>query len=275
MKNKSILLVLPALALICSCSSEPGSDYKEIDATTAKAQAKQIETNVESKSFTLPNKVTYTFSSSASGKDKNGNTGANLKGSSSLDLENKYVHFCLEGDAFGENGGSGKMEGWSYIKDNQFVAAIESGATKAYSLVSIEGGEQEFDSFVKKANLNSDTLIGMAKEFADEIADYASAKLDITIGTAGIKSESKFFKGSGDGDLKLEYKQSFESSSYSYNEEGKFVLGSYLPTYFYYKKTGNFDGAAFQSESKFQFDWGKCDLNYPNLDSFTLNASAL
>lgn len=267
MKNKSILLVLPALTLICSCSSEPGSDYKEIDATTAKAQAKKIEENVESDTFELPKKVNYTFSTASSGKDKDGESGINLKGSSNLDLEQKYVHFYLEGDIGFLEEKTGKIEGWSYIKDNQFVCAVATDNSKSYSVVSVEDGEKDFDSFVKEASLDTETVSEIAKKVIEEISTYASLNYNVEIG--GVKSEAKFYKGSGDGDLKLEYKSSLESSSYSYNEEGKLVFGSFLPTYAYSKKTGNVSGAAFSFESKTQFDWNKCDVKYPNLNDFT------
>ena len=42
MKNKSLLLILPAATLLVSCGKEPGSDYKEVDKETIAKSAPKL-----------------------------------------------------------------------------------------------------------------------------------------------------------------------------------------------------------------------------------------
>lgn len=274
MKNKSILLLLPATMLLASCGNEPGSSYKEVDKQTVATSAKKAKEEVAKDAFSFPKKLTLTASGKVSGKDKENDGAANFSVSASFDAENKYFHVSSSGDVSSlDNNAIASGETWIYKKDNSFVVASLTGENKGYvELASEAQFDEEFGQFEKAIDLDEDSLKDAAKAIYDNIIAAATSLTGSgSVEVNGTKAESsyKFFKGDGDGDIKMEYLYNFSSSDYSYSLENKFVTTSYLPALTSSKKTGNINGAAFSSELKTTYDWDKCDLKYPDLSSFT------
>lgn len=267
MKNKSLLLILPAATLLVSCGKEPGSDYKEVDKETIAKSAKAAKEEVKKDSFTLPKKFTISGSSKVSGKYDEDMATGNSEVKAAIDFENRYVYVSV----YSESGSEFNNEKWAYVKDNAFVRAISSEKSKSY--VKVETNvDTSFDELMSSVHYESEDFKEMFVNIYDSIVKMASGiNIDINVETPGAKTNAsyKFYKGKGDGDIKVESFVNFSSSEMSYTSESKMVTASYLPVLVTSKTTGNNEGSAFSVETSTTYDWGKCDLNYPDLTTFT------
>ena len=98
MKNKSLLLILPAATLLVSCGKEPGSDYKEVDKETIAKSAKAAKEEVKKDSFTLPKKFTISNSSKVSGKYDEDMAAGNAEIKTAIDIDNRYIYASVSGE---------------------------------------------------------------------------------------------------------------------------------------------------------------------------------
>lgn len=268
MKNKSLLLILPAATLLVSCGKEPGSDYKEVDKETIAKSAKAAKEEVKKDSFTLPKKFTISNSSKVSGKYDEDMAVGNAEIKGAFDFENRYIYASVSGDTGSDKG---TVETWAYVKDNAFVNAISSGETKSYTKIETNV-DTSFDEAMNQAGYENEDLKEMFVGIYDSIVKMASGiNIDVNIETPGTKTNAsyKFYKGKGDGDIKVEAFSNFSSSVMSYTSEAKMVTASYLPVLVTSKTTGNNEGSAFSVETSTTYDWDKCGLNYPDLTTFT------
>lgn len=268
MKNKSLLLILPAATLLVSCGKEPGSDYKEVDKETIAKSAKAAKEEVKKDSFTLPKKFTITNSSKVSGKYDEDLAAGNSEIKAAIDFENRYIYASVSADTGSKNG---NVETWAYVKDNAFVSAISSGDTKSYVKVETDV-DTSFDNAMNQAGYENEDLKERFVSIYDSIVKMAAGiNVDIDVGAGGTNTSAsyKFYKGKGDGDIKVEAFAKFSSSTMSYSSESKMVTASYLPVLVTSKTTGNNEGSAFSAETSTTYDWDKCDLNYPDLTTFT------
>ena len=268
MKNKSLLLILPAATLLVSCGKEPGSDYKEVDKETIAKSAKAAKEEVKKDSFTLPKKFTISNSSKVSGKYDEDMAAGNAEIKTAIDIDNRYIYASVSGETGSD---SANVETWMYVKDNAFVSAMSDGENKSY--VKVETNvDTSFDEAMNKVGYENEDLKEMFVSIYDSIVKMASGiNIDINVDAGGSNTSAsyKFYKGKGDGDIKVEAFTKLSSSVMSYTSEAKMVTASYLPVLVTSKTTGNNEGSAFSVETSTTYDWDKCDLNYPDLTTFT------
>ncbi|MCB9211542.1 MAG: hypothetical protein H6609_19430 [Ignavibacteriales bacterium] len=208
---------------------------KTITPKEAVAKANAMETKVSSEDFKFPTKCSAIMTVTSEG--------TTIKSTANLDLENKYVYSSAES-------GSEKIEGWIYVKDNKFITASSSSEGKTYT--SIAYTETAFTTATKEF---SDSIIESSKTYLKTLLTLA--KSIVTAENTSIQSD-KFqyeFKSKGDGNLSANITVKDTSTSYT------MVIGfdNYLLTNI--NITDSID---------MKFNWGKCNLSYPDLSKFTV-----
>jgi len=271
MKKSKLLLLLPAACLLCSCG-EPGSDFKEIKTEEASKKAKAIEQNVDSDKWEIPSKVTFTLSSSASGKTGESDEFTSLNGEvkAIADMENSYLYASLGGDYASEaEKDAKKFEVWAYKDGDSFISATSDGTNKKYFKFTSEEAATAYDEMLEEVDLSKKSIKENVTGFLTAIKGWLnSISLSVSKDDSGAKFETKFYS-KNDGDLKATYKGTISTSSTSYETESTYVISNYLPAYAYSKASGKNGDADFSAESKMLLDWGKADTgNKPNLKDF-------
>ncbi len=272
-----LMLIAPAALLLAGCGdSEPGSDYKEIDATAAKKQIADIQENIDKADFAVPTKATIsTYVKTV--EDKTSDE-VNAKVAYDLSDDGPYFYFGMSETETNEGGDSdtNSMKGWLYKKDNQYVMATENDETKIYATADVDSEKgEEVKKIIESSLSNYDASADSIKENVKTTLTQISTYITMSEGAAALSMSGvgnlniKFF-GKGDGDLKVTIEststQTISSESVSLQTKATMVFANYLPVLAETEITASTGSSMV---IKYTYDWNKVEKVYPNLDQLS------
>lgn len=276
-KTKMLMLIAPAALLLAGCGdSEPGSDYKEIDATAAKKQIAAIQENVDKADFAVPTKATIsTYLKMV--EDETSNE-MNAKVAYDLSDDGPYFYFGTSETETNEGSDSvtNSIKGWLYKKDNQYVMAAESGETKVYATADVdsEKGEEvkkNIESSLSDYSASTDSIKESIKTTLTQISAYITmSEGAAALSMSGVGNLNIKLFGKGDGDLKVTIESTethtVSSESVSFQTKATMVFANYLPVLAETEVTAS-TGASMVM--KYTYDWNKVEKVYPDLSQLS------
>jgi len=272
-----LMLIAPAALLLAGCGdSEPGSDYKEIDATAAKKQIAAIQENVDKADFAVPTKATIsTYLKMV--EDETSNE-MNAKVAYDLSDDGPYFYFGTSETETNEGSDSvtNSIKGWLYKKDNQYVMAAESGETKVYATADVdsEKGEEvkkNIESSLSDYSASTDSIKENVKTTLTQISAYITmSEGAAALSMSGVGNLNIKLFGKGDGDLKVTIESTethtVSSESVSFQTKATMVFANCLPVLAETEVTAS-TGASMVM--KYTYDWNKVEKVYPDLSQLS------
>lgn len=279
-KTKMLMLIAPAALLLAGCGdSEPGSDYKEIDATAAKKQVTAIQSNAEKEDFAVPTKATISSYVKTVDADESDEISATV--AYDLSDEGPYLYFGMtetekEGDSDPE---TYSMKGWLYKDNDQYVMAAESGDHKVYATAdadSEKGNEVKaaIESTLSTYNASTESIKANIKNTLTEISSYiAMSEGSAALSMSGIGDLNVKCYGKGEGDLKVTIESTvtmaISSTSVNMQTKATVVFADYLPTLAETEVTTTTNASMVM---KYNYDWNKVNKTHPDLSQLSSTA---
>ncbi len=279
-KTKMLMLIAPAALLLAGCGdSEPGSDYKEIDATAAKKQVTAIQANVEKEDFAVPTKATI----SAYVKTVSEGESNEISATVAYDLsdDGPYFHVDMSTVEKEEDGDpeTTSLQGWLYKNDNQYVVAADNNGAKSYATAEVdsEQGEKiknEIEDNLSDYNASTESIKASIKSTLEEISTYITmSEGTAALSMSGLGNLNVKLYGKGEGDLKVTIESTvtmtISSAPVSMQTKATVVFADYLPVLTETEVTAA-DSASMVI--KYKYDWNKVSKNYPDLSQFSASS---